>query len=67
MTSLTCGAVGWAEEFTWTTFDEEQHQFTVIPLYDSPPAALKDNSIMPSGVYRVVDGELRRIITGMER
>ena len=53
-------------EFTWTTLDEEQHQFTVIPM-NGPilPITWVDNCAFPSGNYRVVDGNLYRIVAGV--
>jgi len=52
-------------EFTWTTLDEERNHFTTLPPYGLPPPVQGDYSVMPSGVYRVVDGELHRIISGV--
>ena len=50
-----------AEQFFLTTLDEERNHFVVIHPYGSPTATPGDNSILPAGLYRVVDGELLRI------
>ena len=50
-----------AEQFFLTTLDEERNHFVVIYPYGSPTAMPGGNSILPAGLYRVVDGTLLRI------
>jgi hypothetical protein len=50
------------EEFSTTTADDERSYFTGEPsicFYPNP------NAILSPGIYRVIDGELYRIVKGI--